>query len=119
MVHGVAEDVVEGAAQQHRPAGDPAAVARLESDLGPRAGAFEPGVADDLGEQCRQIELVRVVSGVAGLEPRQEQQLPDEVIEPAGLALDPVEGSGGGLTGAGPRQLESHDESRQRRPQLV
>ncbi len=80
---------------------------------------LEGGIVNDLVEEVAEIEVHCFGVRRSSLETFEQEKLTDEVVEPAGLALDAIEGLGGPGAFAIAGELEGHRQPCQRRTQLV
>ena len=93
--HGVAQDVLDRAAQELRVALEECGALRCPLDAFVDGAGFEPGILHDVVQQRGQVDTFAVQGGFAAGELREMQDLADECIEPLGLEFDPSElGSG-------------------------
>lgn len=119
VVHGVANHVVKGAAQELPAMTDPTFLLGTEEHLGSLCCRFETGVRHHLGEKGAETEQDCLSTVCAGLQTLEKQELTDELIESLGLEFDAIEGLRRRLTGFGSRQLKGHRQPRQRRAKLM
>jgi len=111
VAKGVADDVVEGAADQIRVTPHRALRACLEPHLTARRRGLERGVVDHFGEERREVEIDDLGFGISSLQPLEEEQPVDELVEARRLAVDAVERLGGALPRPVARELEADRRS--------
>ena len=88
---GVATDILEGTVQYLRAASDDCLAGAGEEDAASGRLGLEPRILGDLARQVRQVDRLVRLPTHSDLEPRERQQLSDQLIQPDRLMLDPIQ----------------------------